>query len=360
MTAYNSKGRFIPDILVNENANWNNPDIQIDIVSLPNDYDDEQLDGEELLLVSMDEGKTFVVYIPEMDLDKIKDEKGAAAIPQVELMVTANGNEYGPYPIDLGEYDGEFTGEHYHALLRNHKYTFNINSVTVGPSTELEIEIVTSWQNSWQIDDDNQWDYENISVTFLDEEHLFKRNVDPEADSNSGTVYFEEPQTGVNDVFEPQRTVIITQNAWLEGTFQLSQPAKGTWTIALYGDDNTLNSQFRIDIWVPNEADEANGGFWQEMNDAVTGNVGEDVRFRIIPVSTNNETTHNKARIVMICTTFDDQIVEINLPDIIENKEIDIEQPPTVENHGYYYVKQYYSGFGSDGEDETQNNNANN
>ena len=143
-------------------------------------------------------------------------------------------------------------------------------------------------------------------------------------------------------MLNPQRTIVISQDFWVEGSFTLNSPAKGTRTLALYGDDNTPNDQFRIDI--------KNGNDWIEKTDTYTGKVGDDVTFRIIPVAANNNTEHSRARVVLTCTSFDNQMMEVNLP-YYHFDVTGTEMPkPSIDNNDYFYVKQYYSGFGEDEE----------
>lgn len=332
LTAYNSQGRFIPYVYVDNedpknsvNAGWSDLDTQISTASLPATYDNGQLDKENLTFVPLDGGKTFVAYLSEIDLNLIANDTK----PRMELKIAAHGETLDPsYYIDLGEYNGEFSGNYYPALLRNHKYVFNINKVEVGVKGELNFVIETPWQQSWNDSGEEEWDFENVEVEFANSFQWI-------GDVN----YEEEPG---NELI-PQRTFVITQDEPVVGTFKLSKPVKGTWTLALYADDVTLNNHFRIDV--------LSNGVWVDGADAITGDVGEEITFRIIPTATNNDSNHYTARVVMTCMTFDGQIKEVNLTGATEL--------PTVGNNGYYYVKQYYSGFGDNGEDPYEENNLN-
>ena len=339
LTAYNSKGRFIPDILADENADWNDPYTQVGSASLPNDYDNEQLDGEELLFVSLDGGETFVVYIPEMDLDKIKKEKGADAIPQVELMVTANENEYGPYLIDLGEYDEEFTGKYYSALLRNHNYTFIINSVTVGVTGELTLSIDT---DNWDNDDDKYY-YDDLEVKFAETSNgdgTFKwqwagNNIyieDPAFDSWEYNEQYhnqniaEWPSNILEQWAGKYLAVQKSDDSGAIATFNITAPERGSWTLALYSDDDTGNHWFYIERWdeetqewVKNDqrADQENDH--NEVYDTLTGNIAgkgaksSEVKIRITASELQYTEAELSARLVMNVTTFDGRMAEVNL-----------------------------------------------
>ena len=339
LTAYNSKGRFIPDILADENADWNDPYTQVGSASLPNDYDNEQLDGEELLFVSLDGGETFVVYIPEMNLDKIKKEKGAGAIPQVELMVTANENEYGPYLIDLGEYDEEFTGKYYSALLRNHNYTFIINSVTVGVTGELTLSIDT---DNWDNDDDKYY-YDDLEVKFAETSNgdgTFKwqwagNNIyieDPAFDSWEYNEQYhnqniaEWPSNILEQWAGKYLAVQKSDDSGAIATFNITAPERGSWTLALYSDDDTGNHWFYIERWdeetqewVKNDqrADQENDH--NEVYDTLTGNIAgkgaksSEVKIRITASELQYTEAELSARLVMNVTTFDGRMAEVNL-----------------------------------------------
>ena len=336
LMAYNSKGRFIPDITADDNTTWYDS-AQIGKASLPSDY--TQLDGQTLSFVTLDGGMTYIAYIPEMDLDKIKDEKGAEAIPQVELMVTANGNEYGPYPIDLGEYDGEFTGEYYHALLRNHKYTFNINSVTVGVTGELTLLIDTeNWDN-----DDDKYYYDDLEVKFT------------ETSSGDGTfkwqwernnVYIKDPAFDSwvhNEQYDNQNiaewpsnileqwtgkylAVQKSDDSGAIATFNITAPERGSWTLALYSDDDTGNHWFYIERWDEETQEWVNDdqradpeNDHNEVYDTLTGYIAgkgkesSEVKIRITARELQYTEAELSARLVMNVTTFDGRMAEVNL-----------------------------------------------
>ena len=338
LTRSNKYGRFIPDITLSENAKWNDNDYQIGEPSLPENV--EPL--ENLLFVRTTKSvrpkgadsdidrDCFVAYIAEMDLNTTS---------RPNIQVKLEGSEQ-LYPIEFSAYDENgkpATGGEYSALLRNHIYRYDITSVG---STELDFVVETPWQTV----DDDEWYYEDLKIGFESGKEFKWTNISDEnypsfedvEDGEDGTDFEED------GLLNPERTIIISQDNWVEGAFTLNSPAKGTWTIALYGDDNTPNDQFRIDI--------QKGDDWEEGNDTYTGKVGEEVIFRIIPVAANNNTEHSRARVVLTCTSFDNQMLEVNLP-YYHFGVTGIEMPkPSVDNNDYFYVKQYYSGFGANDE----------
>ena len=336
LTNYNTKGRFIPDITVNDNTTWYDS-AQISEASLPSDYSTGQLDDQRLLFVpSSEDDKIRIAYIPEIDLAQIPDQDK----PQVEVWVNVGGSPDGPYYIDFGTYDaenGQFTNEYYSALLRNHNYRFNIMSVG---STELDFIVQTPWEETPA----DEWLYEDPKIVFESgkEFQWDWTNVDDETELPK----FESGQI-------TERTIIITQDDWLQGTFRLKSPANAKWTISVYGDENTLNDHFYVQTGNKEEHEDMDGKTyesvaWNEGGPSVSGNVGKDVLFRIIPSAVNNSDEHYVARVVFTITTFDDRIMEVNLPFYAnDNYKVEgSEMPyPTIDNNGYYYVKQYYSGF---------------
>lgn len=346
LTKHNTSGRFIPDIY--DNADWNDVYTQILSPSLP---DGVESVSTELLFAKTektvrtvgagaDETKEcFVVYVPEMEIDPAQ---------RPSIQVKLEGSEQ-IYPIELSGYEEgkPKPGTEYTCLLRNHSYRFDVLSVG---STEFDFIIQTPWQE----EDGGEWEYEDLKIEFAQGKE-FRWDF-----SN----YDEEtrlPKFEGGGVLESPRTVIITQDDWLEGRFTLTSPAKSRWTISLYGDDNTLNDHFNVEVGHLEQHDSDDGTYetkvWTPGGSSVSGNVGEDVLFRIIPSAVNNSNDHYVARVVLTCTTFDDRLIEINLP-YYNNKGYEVQgsvmEMPTLDNDGYYYVKQYYSGFKDLDDDERE------
>ena len=336
LTKYNSSGRFIPDIENEKNSEWFKPEIQIGAPSLPEGVGTyTNLQFAETTKFAKPEGATedearpcFVVYVPEMAIDP-------STAPTITVKLEGSEQEY---TIELADYENGKVSTKFTSLLRNHNYRFDI--VDVG-STELDFIIQTPWQNKSA----GEWEYEDIKIGFESDKEF----------SWDFSNYDEEtklPKFEGGDILNP-RTVIITQDDWLEGTFKLTSPSQAKWTISLYGDDNTLNDHFNVETGSIRHETDMNGESydvkeWNPGGPSVSGNVGEEVLFRIIPSAVNNSNEHYVARVVLTCTTFDDQLIEVNLPYFYdENYNVEgSEMPmPTLGNNGYYYVKQYYSGF---------------
>ena len=338
LTTYNTSGRFIPDIS-GKNSDWSIPASQIEEPSIPN----EVATSTNLLFVkdvktvrtqgaTADEEKDcFVVYIPEMEINPTD-----SPVIQVKLA----GSEQ-IYPITLSGYENgkPKPGTEYTSLLRNHNYRFDI--ISVG-STELDFLVQTPWQK----EDAGEWEYADLKIGFESGKEFTWdfSNYDPET---------KLPKFESGQLPEQERMVIITQDDWLEGTFKLVSPSQAKWTISLYGDDNTLNDHFNVEIGTKKQENGLDGEVyetkeWTPGGPSVSGNVGEDVLFRIIPTAVNNSNEHYVARVVLTCTTFDDQLIEVNLP-YFHNENYKVAGSemtmPILENNDYYYVKQYYSGF---------------
>lgn len=386
LSGYNAYGRYVPDGTTN--SAWNKEATQVRNASLPNPPAGTNLYVENELIfatfykevTTSDETDpntynrtTLVAYIPEMDF---VEQEGVYPKITVSYQVGGDsGSEPMTNEIEFATYVDGKPDQPLPALLRNHNYRFNI--ISAGPSANLDFVIETPWIED---DDgnDNEWGYEDVRVEF-DSGKLFAwTNIVPKAEGVLGS-YFEEDNDSIFDETDPaRRTVIITPDNWLEGSFRLTQPTRSTWTIALYGDDDTLNDQFRIDLGEQKQMLDADGNpiyekdaagnedptkpvmttEWTPGTDAQTGKVGDEVLFRIIPIGPNNTPTHDRARIVMTCQTFDDQVIEVNLPYIIkEQKTEDMPIPKLETGTDYYYVKQYYSGFGSTGDEAAEASN---
>ena len=359
LTKYNTKGRFIPD--GKTNSDWNVAEKQVLTPSLPSDAAmtgtglqfakekrDVTINGTDY---KGDKAKDyFVVYVPEIDLTKFAEDER----PVIEVYLK-DATEPSAV-IQLADYNGGKEPEredgqdpYYKNLLRNHAYRYDVTGV--GLTAELELVIVSHWEEGHS----DEWDFEDVRVTFADAAGVFKW----------GTT---KPDHEDID----QRTMIISQDEWLEGSFKLSQPAKGFWTLALISDDDTANDRFRIDTGIQRQLTDESGNpvydtgqngeqipvmtvDWTPGSGSVSGYIDpasekNNVLFRIIPIGTNNDVIHYTARVVMTCTTFDGQMIEVNLPYFVGNSgnltDSENMPPPTVATKGYYYVKQYYTGFG--------------
>ena len=336
LTSYNTSGRFIPDVA--KNKNWNDSGIQIENPSIPEVLTSSQnlvfVKTEKMVRpegTTADEPKDcFTVYIPEMDFTL-----DASSRPVVNVYGTGEDNLLGT--IQLSSYDESFQPKDpYDYILRNHIYRFNVMNVG---STELDFLVQTPWQQA----EAGEWVYEDLKIEFEpDQEFKWKFNTDPETN-------LPKWKSGQLD----ERMIIISQDDWIEGEFKFISPSQAKWTISLYGDDNTLDDHFKVETGKRVEHTDMEGGTfyteeWTPGGPSVSGNVGEDVLFRIVPTAVNNSDVHYVARVVLTCTTFDDRLIEVNLPYFVKETfkvSGNTMTMPTLDNNGYYYVKQYYSGF---------------
>lgn len=310
LTGYNTTGRFIPD-LREGNAEWDQ--VQSDgktgtetkqVVSPSMPAGGNALSAAGLLFGGNEGDASFTAYVPEMVLPT-DDSR-----PRIEVILSIDEEEHEPYYIELAEYKDGVVGSGYEALLRNHHYQFNITKVEVGVSTDLIIHIETK---AWEIKDD-EFTYDDLKFAFADASAAFQWDKDPEAKYN-GRYEHDASERDV-PLDEYTRTLIATRVDGPVGTFTLKEPQRAYWTLALYVDDDALNDAFRIDLW-----DETldGGAGWNnrpgEDSDTVTRPVdGKEVRFRIVATGDISGTDPYKARLVMTIKTFDDRIMEVNLP----------------------------------------------
>ena len=331
LTKYNTSGRFIPDI-TDENSEWYEIKTQIKQPSLPDNV------GTSTNLkfykttktVSIEGSATdkdcFVVYIPEMEIDKTD-----SPIIQVQL----GGSDYA-YPIYLQKYENgkpkEGDENKYDNLLRNHIYRFNITNVGI----DMELTITT---DHWDVDDDQLWDYEDAEPKF-DEAFTWNDYAGNPWGTDESTGKFDT-YTDKNDMY---RVLLIGSSADTAayGYFNLSTPADnnpGTWTIALVSDDGTNNDHFKIEV-------ETSLGQWesQGQGDSYTASIGDEpVKFRIMATATNGSSADYTARVVMVVKTFDGRLVNIPLRskyDQFQNLTITNPDDPRF----YFMVKQLTNG----------------
>lgn len=142
LTKYNINGRLIPD--GDKNPKWNDDETQVETPSFPNQTEQ----GTDLLFIPSEDGKTFTVYIPEMNVKELLDK------PCIEVDASVKEGETKTYEIQLGRYhEGNFIPDSYLiALLRNHRYEFDVLSVSndtfnVGfdSGIDLEDEVWDGW-----------------------------------------------------------------------------------------------------------------------------------------------------------------------------------------------------------------------
>lgn len=344
LTGYNTTGRFIPD-LRGGNAEWDKDQTdgtkQVVSPSMPADGGDYSAAG---LLFGGNEGDaSFTAYVPEMDFT-------TGPRPKIEVILSIDEEEHEPYYIELADYEegAPKTGGEYEALLRNHHYKFNITEVEVGVSTDLYIHVETK---NWDMDED-ELTYNDLAVEFTDNGvfHWTRADYDP---AEKGVV----DKDGVSSTADKdRRSLLVTRQGGAEGVFIITEPVRGTWTLALYAADDTDNSAFQIDLWGEYDEMQDDGTTvtkegWIAGADAVSGRITgeEEVRFRIVATGDNISPDDYSARLTMSVTTFDDRMFYVNLPYCNEHSADDsfdsADMPqPTVENRGYYTIIQKTSG----------------
>ena len=314
LTRYNTTGRFIPNGITN--PGWSTNTQQVTAPSMPAG---SAWSSNELKLVSLSEsGNTLTAYIPEIDLRGLSGD----ARPRLEVVLKIDEDLHDPYPIELANYDADgkaTTG--YDALLRNHLYQFNIVEVEVGVSTDLHLHIETK---AWDLADD-ELTYDDLKFAFV-KNAAFQWDRTPD-DKYEGQYEHDRSEPDPENPMEQgdgKRTLIANRQKGPVGTFTLDSPERGSWTLALYADDQALNDTFRIELW----DDSLNGGDggWNnrpdEDPDTVTRPVdGKEVRFRIVATGDVKGSDPYKARLVMTVKTFDDRIMEVNMPWFDKNQD---------------------------------------
>ena len=342
LTQYNTSGRFIPvvdkDAASSVNPGWNELMKQVMTPSLPTGL--SQGAGKNLQFVPVDaDGLRWVAYIPEMDLTQMN--MGTGDYPQMEVVVSVDGETQDPYYIELGDYsDGQFNNTWYDNLLRNHWYTFNINNVEIGVSGELYIHVETK---NWEMEED-ELTYNDLAVEFAENGrfHWTTMNYDQEETLDGEPIVLDSDR----------RSLIVTRQGGAEGAFTIAEPARGTWTLALYGADDTANDGFHIELWGKYTETQDDGSTvekegWLTGADTVSGSIPGEVKFRIVATEDNISQVDYSARLVMSVKTFDDRMMEVNLPYFHNNDSASDSSemvPPTVDNRGYYTVIQKTSG----------------
>ena len=228
MTAFNTSGRFIPDVAAN--PNWDKPGRQVDQSSLPDGvrtnpadlhFFHEEGSGEE-------PGK-WVAYIPEMYLGPLTmNENGEVTDdrPHLEIEIAADDLLHdvytgGIYPAHFAKYEQNVTptapDPSWHHLLRNHIYRFEVNKV--GLSVKLHLQVIP-----WQPDEEENWDFSD-HVTISQELRW---------DEQTYESVTKQPD-GENDL------ILLLDGTVLKGSFRIASPLNGHWYARLtpIGDAKT-------------------------------------------------------------------------------------------------------------------------
>ena len=147
LTAYNTVGRYIPDVL--RNGEWNVAATQVTTPSLPTDPGFRTAGSAgatalDFVRTTNSAGQNvFVAYIPEMLIGTVR--------PQVEVhisMPTISGQtEVRTYPFSLDNYVNGQAGGSLGAVLRNHIYSYTITKTLT--SGEITVDYtVCPWAES--------------------------------------------------------------------------------------------------------------------------------------------------------------------------------------------------------------------
>lgn len=212
MSAYNTVGRFIPDVAANEN--WDEVGEQVDMSSLP---DDPELASDKLTFVHDEAGKKWIAYVPEMKLlpEGSKDAgTGKWTFPEnrphldVTIAADAALQDFytgGTYTAHFAKYDNSeptIPDESWNHILRNHIYRFSVNKV--GLDVRLHLHVVP-----WSPDDEEIWDFtDHVTVS-----------QELEWEENTYEILEEDRQ---NIFLKLDETILV-------GSFRIETPIHGRW-----------------------------------------------------------------------------------------------------------------------------------
>lgn len=214
MSAYNTFGRFIPDVAANEN--WDKVGEQVDGSSLPAN---SGLVSDELTFVHDEAGKKWIAYVPEMALPEGSQDPGTGKWtfpenrPHLNVTIEADAAlqdfyDGGTYTAHFAKYDANSeptipADGSWNHILRNHIYRFSVNKV--GLDVRLHLHVVP-----WSPDDEEIWDFtDHVTV----QERL---------------EWVPETYAGEN---KENGEVILSldKGTRLHGHFRISTPVNGRW-----------------------------------------------------------------------------------------------------------------------------------
>ena len=212
MTAFNTSGRFIPDVTAN--ANWDKVGEQVDVSSLP----DRVTAGANLKFFHDVDNKKWIAYVPEMaltqpalDAKKSFDPAAAGTRPHLEVKIVTDNSlsfyEGGTYPVHFASYDANsvptIPDDSWNHILRNHIYRFSVNKV--GVSVQLHLHV-----RPWQEDEVEEWDFtDHVTV--------------------SKTLEWAENTYEANEEEDRNVILLLEDGVSLKGEFQLMSPVNGRW-----------------------------------------------------------------------------------------------------------------------------------
>ena len=211
LKGYNTQGRIIPDITVN--TSWYVDGTQITSPTIPAGM--TTIGNGDLQLVALtnsDNKNVWTAYIPEMVLGTESTESAFESRPYIEIKgKTSSNNEY-TYQLHFGDYSNVKLNEkpdisnraNWANILRNHIYSFQINSLNVYTDIRLTV-------NPWELAGEELWWYEEIPDY-----------INPISWSQyNGDVDEESPAVTLN--------LSSSSNQILVGNFTLSQPKGAKW-----------------------------------------------------------------------------------------------------------------------------------
>lgn len=212
MSAYNTVGRFIPDVDVNRN--WDKVGEQVDMSSLPAN---PGLASDELTFVHDEAGKKWIAYVPEMALPKGSQDPGTGKWtffenrPHLDVTIEADAALHdfydgGIYTAHFAKYDANseptIPDESWNHILRNHIYRFSVNKV--GLDVRLHLHVVP-----WSPDEEEIWDFtDHVTVS-----------QELEWEENTYEILEEDRQ---NIFLKLDETILV-------GSFRIETPIHGRW-----------------------------------------------------------------------------------------------------------------------------------
>ena len=233
----NQYGRFIPDI-TGENSQWEDQwgdgTVQIVTPSLPAN----PLSLSDLKFVQgpdWENKKTFVAYIPEMDL--------SAGRPSFNMV--SGQKQLSPAPFDNYDESGKVVTDenaHLQAVLRNHIYRYK---VTVRDDASLALTLhVLPWDMEY---DEHPWYFEEPRV----KEYLTWTTTTGEVENPDEVDQGEEPRYKSNGYKDDPKTLTLTMKnsriEYVEGTFTLTAPRNCKWYAQLVSLGGKPDAFFFVD-----------------------------------------------------------------------------------------------------------------
>ena len=216
MTAFNTSGRFIPD--VEANPDWNQVGSQVSSSSLPKEV--APLTDLKFFQQGAN-SKTWVAYVPEMALTKNVIDDSRTHL-NVELGGSNTASD-GTYPVHFAKYDQTFKptipDDSWNHILRNHIYRYQISGVNK-PTFELELHLHVI---PWVADAEEIWDFTD-HITLSQSLQWSEGGVLVDGSEDSGNSMKE-----VTANADGELNLSLESGKWLEGRFTIQTPVNGKW-----------------------------------------------------------------------------------------------------------------------------------